>query len=82
MPTTVGDKAEQSGKETIWDKNKDEFKKKSVSKYYDPCQDAANKSIRCMNRNNGDREMCQDFFQAYRDCKKEWQQQMREARWK
>lgn len=80
MPTTLGDRAAESGKEAVWDKNKERFAEKSASKYYDPCQEAASRSIRCMNRNNGDRDMCQDYFQAYRDCKKEWQKQMREAR--
>jgi hypothetical protein len=37
---------------------------KRASEYYDPCQEAANKSIKCMYRNNGDREMCQDYFQC------------------
>jgi cytochrome c oxidase assembly protein subunit 23 len=48
------------------------FNSKSHSKYYDPCQDFANKSIRCLHRNGGDKDMCQDYFQAYRACKKEW----------
>lgn len=38
-------------------------RRKRTSEYYDPCQEAANKSIKCMNRNNGDRDMCQDYFQ-------------------
>lgn len=46
--------------------------RKAYSEYFDPCQDAANKSIRCLNRNGGDREMCSDFFQAYRECKEQW----------
>ena len=46
--------------------------RKRSSEYYDPCQEFANKSIRCMHRNAGDKDMCQDYFQAYRDCKKEW----------
>ncbi|OJI81424.1 hypothetical protein ASPTUDRAFT_46810 [Aspergillus tubingensis CBS 134.48] len=25
-----------------------------------------------MKRNGFDKEMCSDYFQAYRDCKKEW----------
>lgn len=59
----TAERAEASGKETTWDKSKSEYTTKRVSKYVDPCQDAANKSIRCMNRNGGDKEMCQDFFQ-------------------
>ncbi|KLU92392.1 hypothetical protein MAPG_11338 [Magnaporthiopsis poae ATCC 64411] len=45
---------------------------KNKSEWYDPCQEAASKSIQCLNRNGGDRTMCQDYFQAYRDCKKNW----------
>jgi hypothetical protein len=26
----------------------------------------------CLNRHDYDRDKCLDFFQAYRDCKKEW----------
>ncbi|EEQ34378.1 cytochrome c oxidase-assembly factor COX23 [Microsporum canis CBS 113480] len=45
---------------------------KSASEYMDPCQEFADRSIKCMRRNNGDRDMCTDYFQAYRDCKKAW----------
>ncbi|KAH7132108.1 cytochrome c oxidase-assembly factor COX23, mitochondrial [Dendryphion nanum] len=53
---------------------------KAYSEYFDPCQEAANKSIRCLNRNGGDRQMCTDFFQAYRDCKEQWMNARKEAR--
>lgn len=36
---------------------------KEASAFYDPCQDAANRSIKCLHRNGGDRDMCQDYFQ-------------------
>ncbi|EED15273.1 cytochrome c oxidase-assembly factor cox23, mitochondrial precursor, putative [Talaromyces stipitatus ATCC 10500] len=55
-----------------WSKAEKKFENKSASEYYDPCQAFADRSIRCMRRNAGDREMCGDYFQAYRDCKKEW----------
>ncbi|KAI5295348.1 Mitochondrial copper homeostasis protein [Ascosphaera acerosa] len=48
------------------------FNNKNASQYYDPCQEFATKSIRCLNRNGGNRELCSDYFQAYRDCKKAW----------
>jgi hypothetical protein len=38
--------------------------RKSSSKFLDPCQEAANKSIKCMHRNGGDKDMCQDYFQC------------------
>ncbi len=34
-----------------------------MSEFLDPCQEAAAKSIKCLNRNDGDRSMCQDYFQ-------------------
>lgn len=37
---------------------------KSKSKWLDPCQEAASKSIKCLNRNGGDRAMCQDYFEC------------------
>ncbi|KAI0104077.1 cytochrome c oxidase-assembly factor cox-23, mitochondrial [Hypoxylon sp. NC0597] len=56
-----------------WDKEKKhKFENKSNSEYFDPCQEAAARSIRCLNRNGGDRQMCTDYFEAYRACKKEW----------
>ncbi|KAK4112367.1 hypothetical protein N656DRAFT_679192, partial [Canariomyces notabilis] len=51
---------------------KNKFESKSRSEFLDPCQEAASRSIRCLHRNGGDRTMCGDYFQAYRDCKKAW----------
>ncbi|RYN73504.1 hypothetical protein AA0117_g7785 [Alternaria alternata] len=48
------------------------FDNKAYSEYYDPCQEAADRSIKCLKRNGGERAMCSDFFQAYRDCKEQW----------
>lgn len=36
---------------------------KRNSEYFDPCQEAASRSLRCLRRNGGDREFCSDFFQ-------------------
>ncbi|ROV89384.1 hypothetical protein VSDG_08656 [Cytospora chrysosperma] len=56
-----------------WDeKTREKFNSKSRSEWLDPCQEAASRSIKCLNRNGGDRKMCQEYFQAYRDCKKNW----------
>ncbi|KAL9104072.1 MAG: hypothetical protein Q9163_000924, partial [Psora crenata] len=46
-----------------WKQNEVAFETKEYSKYYDPCQDAATRSIRCLHRNSGDKELCSDFFQ-------------------
>ncbi|TVY80384.1 Cytochrome c oxidase-assembly factor cox-23, partial [Lachnellula suecica] len=48
------------------------FENKRLSEYYDPCQEAADRSLKCLHRNGGERDMCSDYFQAYRDCKKQW----------
>ncbi|EDU45412.1 repeatmulti-domain protein [Pyrenophora tritici-repentis] len=56
------------------------FDNKAYSEYYDPCQEAADRSIKCLKRNGGERAMCSDFFQAYRDCKEQWQAARKEAR--
>ncbi|KEF53837.1 uncharacterized protein A1O9_10239 [Exophiala aquamarina CBS 119918] len=37
---------------------------KQSSEYFDPCQEAATRSIKCMHRNAGDKDMCQDYFQC------------------
>lgn len=39
-------------------------KSKRYSEYFDPCQEAASRSMRCLHRNRGDREFCSDFFQS------------------
>ncbi|KAK7450063.1 cytochrome c oxidase-assembly factor cox-23 [Colletotrichum acutatum] len=52
--------------------SKAKFEGKAKSEYFDPCQELAQKSIKCLHRNGGDRTMCGDYFQAYRDCKKAW----------
>ncbi|KAL3481651.1 cytochrome c oxidase-assembly factor cox23 [Aspergillus californicus] len=55
-----------------WGKAERKFTNKPASEYYDPCQEFADRSLKCMKRNASDREMCGDYFQAYRDCKKQW----------
>ncbi|KAL2106535.1 hypothetical protein VUR80DRAFT_6575 [Thermomyces stellatus] len=59
---------------------KSKFETKNRSEYFDPCQEAASRSIRCLHRNGGDRTMCGDYFQAYRDCKKLWLEKRKEER--
>lgn len=38
--------------------------RKSKSEFYDPCQEAAQRSYKCLYRNNGDKTMCADYFQC------------------
>ncbi|KAM6486029.1 cysteine alpha-hairpin motif superfamily [Trichoderma sp. SZMC 28011] len=54
------------------DETKQKFESKSKSEFYDPCQEAAQRSYKCLYRNNGDKSMCGEYFQAYRDCKQAW----------
>ncbi|KAM7192167.1 hypothetical protein V8F20_009002 [Naviculisporaceae sp. PSN 640] len=76
MASTGGSNAGASAStqdDQVWNpETKAAFELKSRSEFLDPCQEAAQRSIRCLNRNDGDRTMCQDYFQAYRDCKKHW----------
>ncbi|KAJ5232336.1 hypothetical protein N7468_005292 [Penicillium chermesinum] len=71
----ASDSAETGGHDKAWEKAQRKFSRKSASEYYDPCQDFADRSLKCMKRNDFDREMCLDYFQAYRDCKKNWTKQ-------
>ncbi|OKL64444.1 Cytochrome c oxidase-assembly factor COX23, mitochondrial [Talaromyces atroroseus] len=48
---------------TTWAKAERKFESKSASEFYDPCQEFADRSIKCMRRNAGDRDMCHDYFQ-------------------
>jgi cytochrome c oxidase assembly protein subunit 23 len=36
---------------------------KSYSEYFDPCQEAADRSLRCLRRNGGDKTLCSDYFE-------------------
>ncbi|KAJ5889971.1 hypothetical protein N7504_010781 [Penicillium tannophilum] len=62
-----------------WVKAERQFANKTASQFYDPCQDFADRSLKCLKRNGYDREMCGDYFQAYRDCKKNWLNQKKAA---
>lgn len=37
--------------------------RKSKSEFYDPCQEAAQRSYKCLYRNGGDKSMCGEYFQ-------------------
>lgn len=52
--------------------HKQAFKHKQPSQYYDPCAEASQMSLNCLDRNNYDKKKCIPYFQAYRDCKKEF----------
>ncbi|QVM13294.1 Mitochondrial copper homeostasis protein [Coccidioides posadasii str. Silveira] len=71
--------AKEDESHKYWGKAEQQFKHKPASQFFDPCQEFADRSIKCMRRNAGDRDMCTDYFQAYRDCKKAWMTQRKEA---
>jgi len=36
---------------------------KRPGEYFDPCQEAAAKSLKCLHRNADNKELCNDYFQ-------------------
>lgn len=52
--------------------NRVQFLAKADSQYYDPCAEASKMSLSCLERNNYKKAMCEEYFQIYRDCKKQW----------
>jgi len=65
---------------TEYTRGRERFQNKQSSEYFDPCQAAAERSLKCLHRNQGDREFCADYFQAYRDCKKRWIEERKEEK--
>ncbi|KAG9248310.1 hypothetical protein BJ878DRAFT_488637 [Calycina marina] len=69
--------------ESPWDpKTSQKFENKRPGEYFDPCQEASARSMKCLHRNANNKEMCNDYFQAYRDCKKQWMAERKEAKLK
>ncbi|KAJ3553613.1 hypothetical protein NM688_g3513 [Phlebia brevispora] len=58
----------------------EKFRNRPLTKFVDPCEDAAKASMECLNRHDYNRDKCTDFFQAYRDCKKTWMDQRKADR--
>ena len=48
-----------------------------VTKYSDPCKQAALQSMRCLDRNGHDKSKCQDEFLIYRRCKQTYTRRKR-----
>lgn len=56
--------------------HKDRFIIKEPSRYYDPCAESSKMAVRCMENHDEDyKDVCAEYFQAYRECKKEWMEQ-------
>ncbi|KAJ4020394.1 Mitochondrial copper homeostasis protein [Fusarium irregulare] len=64
--STPQDTTEPSKADTqAWsDDKRRKFETKSKSEFYDPCQEAAQRSYRCLFRNGGDKNMCGEYFQC------------------
>ncbi|CDH17382.1 probable Cytochrome c oxidase-assembly factor COX23, mitochondrial [Zygosaccharomyces bailii ISA1307] len=60
--------------------NRYRFAMKEASQYFDPCQESSRMSMNCLDRNNYDRDMCKEYFDAYRECKKQWLHARRQNR--
>lgn len=45
---------------------------KEPSKFYDPCEESRQASINCVLRNQEDKLVCQDFFDAYKECRSDF----------
>ncbi|KAM0746054.1 hypothetical protein T439DRAFT_360633 [Meredithblackwellia eburnea MCA 4105] len=54
--------------------------REAISKFADPCETARKESMKCLDDNSYQKSKCTDFFQAYRDCKKDWLDQRRADR--
>lgn len=52
--------------------HKARFTIKGPSQFYDPCAEASKMSMKCLERNNYDKDMCIEYFKAYKECKQEW----------
>ncbi|KAG5971328.1 Mitochondrial copper homeostasis protein [Claviceps cyperi] len=72
MPSSPDQDPAQDPKDPFSKDIRRKFETKSHSKFVDPCQEAAQRSYKCLFRNDGDKSMCSDYFQAYKDCKAAW----------
>jgi len=77
---SVQEMSTQDTEPQAWEEGHAQYQGKELSKYVDPCQEAANKSLKCLRRNGGARDMCSDYFDAYRECKKSWQLHVQEEK--
>ncbi|RLV91659.1 Cytochrome c oxidase-assembly factor COX23 mitochondrial [Spathaspora sp. JA1] len=53
-------------------RHKYKWSMKEPSKFYDPCEESRMASMHCLWRNQDDKYACQEFFDAYRECKKDF----------
>ncbi|KAJ7594938.1 hypothetical protein C8J56DRAFT_928018 [Mycena floridula] len=53
--------------------------RQAVSQFADPCDGARQASMACLSK-TGDRNQCMEYFQAYKDCKQLFLDQLKEDR--
>lgn len=61
-------------------RHKYQWVNKEPSKYYNPCEESRQASINCVLRNQKDKSVCQDFFDAYRECSRDFFNKRRQDR--
>lgn len=53
-------------------RHKYKYAMKDPSKFYDACEKSRQASLNCILRNQEDRSVCREFFEAYRECRKDF----------
>lgn len=48
------------------------YNNKPSSKFYDPCNLSRQASINCILRNQNNKKECQEYFDAYKECKNDF----------
>ncbi|OMJ24649.1 Cytochrome c oxidase-assembly factor COX23, mitochondrial [Smittium culicis] len=59
-----------------------QFENKIPGKYMNPCEKESKQSLKCLSDNDYKHEMCKQFFDQYRDCKKLWLEERKKANFK
>ncbi|KAJ2076620.1 hypothetical protein H4R24_005593 [Coemansia sp. RSA 988] len=57
-----------------------EFLNKRPSRFMDPCAIEAKASFKCLDENNYKKSTCDDYFYAYKECKKLWMEERKKAK--
>ncbi|KAJ1833998.1 hypothetical protein IWW55_001109 [Coemansia sp. RSA 2706] len=56
-----------------------EFENKKSSRFMDPCAIEAKASYQCLDANNYNKDLCSEYFAAYRECKTLWMAERKKA---
>ncbi|OLY78017.1 Cytochrome c oxidase-assembly factor COX23, mitochondrial [Smittium mucronatum] len=49
-----------------------QFEAKKPGQYMNPCEFESKNSMKCLHENDFKQELCKQFFDEYRECKKMW----------